>query len=222
VLTLTGDTVSNNSFVHSGGGIGTNGTLTVTNSTYSRKTRRTWPAAPETSARRIRSASYIQRHGDRDHSTVSGNLACGRWGHLPLTAASMTLSNSTVSGNRGSAGAGIFNIGQHDAEQQHGVGHTADNGGGGIITVGQPGAGEQHGVRQFGVTALLDSRITWECPCRLVAASAIYVGYGAVAVTTRSSILANSTGAETATSRLASRLARKETTVGRRHVARRS
>ncbi|MDB9412819.1 Calx-beta domain-containing protein, partial [Microcystis aeruginosa CS-567/02] len=125
-LTLTNSTISGNTATHSGGGISSYyGTLTLTDSTISGNT------APGTGGG-ISNSSF----GIITNSTISGNTAYQGGGIDNSQFGTLTLTNSTISGNTATgyygSGGGIDNNGTGTLTNSTISGNTATGSGGGI------------------------------------------------------------------------------------------
>ena len=124
-VTITNSIVSGNTSTGDGGGVRSVGDLTITNSTVSGNTA-------DSAGGGVYSAGAVTI----TNSTVSGNTAIFSAGGGVYSAGALTITNSTVSGNNntslGFGGGGVFSVGAVTITNSTVSGNTSTNGGGGV------------------------------------------------------------------------------------------
>ena len=133
-LTLNNSTISGNTATGSGGGIdNVAGTLTLTNSTISGNSAKDGGGIATTD-RILGEAEPVQV--TLLSCTVKSNTATGSGGGIDNESGTLTLTNSTISGNSAKDGGGIVNAGTLTLTNSTVSGNRGDLVGGGIVNVG--------------------------------------------------------------------------------------
>ncbi len=147
-VTLNNSTVSGNSSGGNGGGIYSEGAVTLTNSTVSGNLADPWGGG-----------IYSEGAVTLNNSTVSGNSASARGGGI-FSIGTVTLTNSTVSGNSANyEGGGIYSNGGVTLTNSTVSGHSVNAEGGGIFSDGpvtltnSTVSGNSAGIQGGGITS---------------------------------------------------------------------